>query len=548
MRRGIAFAAGSAALLISRCVWGAEGAPERLRGGLGVADWGVVVVYALGMLGIGLYYSRRTKTSEEYYLGGRKMKPGMIGLSLFATMISTISYLAVPGEIMKHGPVYLTSVAAIPFIYLIVGYLLVPYIMRLPITSAYEILEIRFGKPSRLLGCLIFLFIRFIWMGLVIFTAANVVAKAIGIDAVYVPWISLMVGMVTVVYSSIGGLRAVVLTDAIQALILFFGAVLAIVVVSVKMGGVSWFPTAWAPNWDSQPFVSFDPRVRVTMVGSVIATIAWWVCTAGSDQMAIQRYLATRDARAARRAFLVNNAADVCTTITLALLGFALLGFFSAHPQYLSEKLNLSENTDLLFPHFIVNFIGYGIAGLVVSGMLAAAMSSLSSGISATCTVINTDILGYFLSGRLSDERKVRIAKLTSFIIGITVIALSLVVANVRGNLIEMTSKTSNLLVGPLFGLFFFAMFVPFATPLGAAFGSLYGFLAAFLISFGELAGLPPLSWQWILPAAVVVNIISGTLFSLVPTRGKSRKFKIAFSVLLAIPFLAAMSVFAAAL
>ena len=531
-------------LLMAHGAWGVEGAPEGLRGGLGVADWLVVLAYVLGMLGIGLYYSRRTKTSEQYYLGDRNMKPGMVGLSLFATMISTISYLAVPGEIMRHGPIYLTSIAAIPFIYVIVGYLLVPYIMRLQITSAYELLEIRLGKGIRLLGGLIFLFIRFIWIGLVIFTAANVVAKAVGIDPRYVPWISIVVGMVTVVYSSIGGLQAVVLTDAIQALILFFGAVLSIIVISVKMGGLSWFPAAWAPNWDTQPFISLDPRVRVTVVGSMMVNTVWWVCTAGSDQMAIQRYLATRDAKAARRAFLVNNTADLCTTIVLALLGFALLGFFTANPQYLSTKLNLSENADLLFPHFIVNFIGYGIAGLVVSGMLAAAMSSLASGINATCTVINTDLIGYFLGVKSTDAQKVRTARTTSFLIGATVILLSLVVANVQGNLIEMTSKTSNLLVGPLFGLFFFAMFVPFATPLGTAFGSLYGFLAAFIISFSTLAGLPEFSWQWILPISVVVNVLAGILCSLVPTRGRSIVFQIACSTLFACPFFIAVALF----
>lgn len=533
-------------LLLAHCAWGAENAPEGLRGGLGVADWLVVSAYACGMLGIGLYYSYRTKTAEQYYLGDRKMKPGMVGLSLFASMISTISYLAVPGEIMRHGPMYLTSVAAIPFIYVIVGYLLVPHIMRLQITSAYELLEIRLGKGIRLLGCLIFLFIRFIWMGLVIFTAANVIAKAVGIGPAYIPWISISIGMVTVVYSSMGGIRAVVLTDAIQALILFFGAVVAILLISVKMGGFSWFPTAWAPNWDSQPFISLDPRVRVTVVGSMAVNIVWWVCTAGSDQMAIQRYLATRDAKSARRAFLINNTADLCTTVVLALLGFALLGFFTANPQYLSADLNLGKNADMLFPHFIVNFIGFGVAGLVFSGMLASAMSALSSGINATCTVINTDLIGYLLGVRSSDAQKVRTARITSFAIGVTVILLSLGVARVQGNLIEMTSKTSNLLVGPLFGLFFFAMFVPFATPIGAAFGSLYGFLAAFVISFSDLAGLPQLSWQWILPIAVAVNIVVGALCSLVPTRGKSLAFQAACSAVLAGPFVVAAVLFVA--
>lgn len=529
-------------VFLSSGAYGQETAP--LRGGLGALDWGVVAVYVAAMVSIGVYYSRRTKTSEEYYLGGRTMRPMMVGLSLFASLISTISYLAVPGEMMRHGPIYLTSVASIPIIYVIIGYFIIPYIARLPVTSAYEILERRLGRPVRLLGSVVFLMIRFAWMGLIIFTASNVVAKAAGLGPGSVPYFSLVLGLITATYASMGGLRAVVLTDVIQAVILFMGAVVTVGLVTFKMGGFAWFPTHWAANWDTQPLFSFDPRVRVTVVGSIVVSTMWWICTAGSDQMAIQRYLATRDAKAARRAFLVNNIADAATTLLLAVLGFALLGFFRAHPEYLTSTMNLQQNTDLLFPHFIVNFFSFGIAGLVISGMLSAAMSALSSGVNATCTVITTDLLSQFLKKPLSEARKVALAKRTAFMVGLIAIGLSLVVANVRGNLIEITNKTNNLLVGPLFGLFFFALFVPFATPLGAVFGSLYGLLAAFLISFGDLAGWPPLSWQWIIPSAVVVDIVTGAVFSLVPTRGKSAAYKSLVAALLATPFLLIMTFF----
>jgi len=241
---------------------------------------------------------------------------------------------------------------------------------------------------------------------------------------------------------------------------------------------------------------------------------------------------------------LTNNTADASVTLLLSLLGFALLGFFREYPQYLTEQVNLQQNTDLLFPHFIVNFLHFGLAGLVISGMLAAAMSSLSSGINSTCTVINTDIIGYFLRENLSEKTKVRIAKSSAVVIGIVVILLSWIIGSVRGNLLEVTSKTSNLLVAPLFGLFFFAMFVPFATPMGAAFGSLYGFLAAFLFAFGDLAGLPPRSWQWILPRALVPAVITGTLLSLIPVRNAHPVLKVLIIGILFVPFTMVMVIF----
>jgi len=524
----------------------ADAPSQALRHGLSALDWGVVALYAIAMLAIGVYYARRTETSEDYYLGGRRMKPSMVGLSLFATLLSTISYLAVPGEVMQHGPAVLTGIAALPAVFLIVGYILIPYITKLPITSAYEILEGRLGRSIRLMGSALFILIRLVWMGLVVFSAAKVVVSAGGLEPSAVPYAVCTLGLVTVIYSSMGGLKAVVLTDVIQTGIMFLGALVCVVIISVKMGGVGWFPTQWAPNWDVQPWFSLDPTVRVTVFGTMVYGTLWWICTAGSDQMAIQRYLATRDARAARRAFLVNNVADAAVTVLLALLGLALLGFYRAHPEHLSKALNLKQDADYLFPRFIVGFMGYGLAGLVISGLLAAAMSSLSSGVNSASTVVNTDIIEPLLEGQLSERRKVRLAKWVSLLVGVVVILLGLLMGRVPGNLYEVTGKTNGLFVAPLFGLFFMAVCVPFATPFGAAFGSIYGFVAAFLFAFWDLTGGPRLSFQWILPVSLAVNIVAGCLLSLIPTRDKGAPYKTLLAALCAAPLVVAVAGFVA--
>ncbi len=112
-------------------------------------DLAVIGIYAMGMLAVGWYYSRKTKTREEYLLGGRTMKPLAVGVSLFASLISTISYLAWPGEVIKNGPMMLSALLAYPLIGLVVGRLMIPFIMRLKVTSAYEILEVRLGPAVR---------------------------------------------------------------------------------------------------------------------------------------------------------------------------------------------------------------------------------------------------------------------------------------------------------------------------------------------------------------------------------------------------------------
>ncbi|MBN2308607.1 MAG: hypothetical protein JXR94_06520, partial [Candidatus Hydrogenedentes bacterium] len=219
----------------------------------------------------------------------------------------------------------------------------------------------------------------------------------------------------------------------------------------------------------------------------------------------------------------------------------ALLGFFRQNPQYLTGAMNLEKNADYLFPYFIVTFLRYGLAGLVISGMLAAAMSSLSSGVNSASTVINKDFLEHFFDGGLSERQKVRMGKWATVGIGALVILLGFVVGKVQGNIVEVTNKTNGLFVAPLFGLFFLAMFVPFATPYGAVFGSLYGFVAGFLVAFSGDGGGPSISFQWIITASLIANIVSGCAISAIPIRTATRPVKILVCAAFALPLVAAM-------
>src|SRR3712207_3394614 len=127
-------------------------------------DYAVLVAYALAMLAVGRYYATRTQTADDYLLGGRRMNPIMIGLSLFATLTSTLSYLALPGEVIKNGPMIFANLTSFPFVFMVVGFLLIPWIMRQRATSGYELLEARLGVTGRLLGSGMFVALRLLWM------------------------------------------------------------------------------------------------------------------------------------------------------------------------------------------------------------------------------------------------------------------------------------------------------------------------------------------------------------------------------------------------
>jgi SSS family solute:Na+ symporter len=414
--------------------------------------------------------------------------------------------------------VVLCQIAAYPFIVLIVGWFLIPFIMKLGVTSAYEILEARLGLSVRMLGSVFFLFLRLLWMAVIIYaTTSKVLIPLLGLDAAATPWICGVMGAVTVLYTSMGGLRAVVYTDVVQSIILLCGAVLTFVVITVQLGGVGgWWPTGWDPNWTEAQFW-FDPSQR-TFMGAFLAALTWYVCTAGSDQMAVQRYLATRDTKSARRAFATSMSVDATVILFMMMLGLALLAYFRAHPFMIPDGYTIESNPDQLFPQFIVFGLPVGISGLVVAGLLAAAMSSLSSGINSSSSVITIDFMDRFRRRAWREAEHIRMARYVSVMVGALVVGLSFYVSLVEGNLLEVAYKVANLLVAPLFVLFFLAMFIPWATSLGTVIAAGCSVAVAVGIAYFEMFGL---SFLWIMPCALVTGVVVGMLASCLPVGRK---------------------------
>jgi len=477
-------------------------------------DWAVTALYAAAMLAIGWHYSRRARTADDYLLGGREMKSSAIGLSLFATLVSSVSYLSWPGEMIQHGPMMLAQIGAYPVIAFVVGRYLIPRFMRLRVTSAYELLESRFNVGVRLLGALIFVGIRLLWMGMIIHaTAVGVLQPVLHLSPAVTPWVSLALVAVTVTYSTMGGLRAVVVTDVVQTFIMLAGAAVTLLLITDHLGGIgAWWPREWNEAWD-EPILWFDADRR-TFAGAFLTSALWWICTAGSDQLAIQRYLSTPDARTARRAFSISLVADGCSTVLMLLVGMALLAYFQAAPQLLPAGYSLATHGDRLFPLYIAHGLPVGFSGLVIAALLAAAMSSLSSGINSATTVITADFISRFRRHQTGRYAQVRTLRIISVLIGVTVVLVSLGVNRIEGNLLEVCYRMVNLLVGPLAVLFFMALLVPWATSFGAIVAAAAGTTAAVGIAHLHVFNL---GFLWILPVSVSFGLASGMLASLLP-------------------------------
>ena len=520
-----------------------------IREGLTAWDYLVIILYGSMVLGIGWWCARRQTSTEEYFLGGRRMNWLIVGLSIMATLVSTITYLTFPGEIIKNGAGVLWGSLSVFLAFLVVGYLIIPRIMAHNIVSGYQLLELQFGYGIRQAAAVLFVLTRLAWAGLVVYTCSVALAAMTGWPLGY---LLVGVGAVTIIYTVMGGIRAVMITDTIQAFILFGGAVLVVLFVMYQSHSLTaWWPNLSNPESNSMlnwPHVALFPTAlsqRITVFSIVLMYFIWWIATASSDQMAIQRYLSTRDASAARKSFLTNAVANGLLGVVLALCGFALLGYFlhnldlipslktlnpNAGTHELQEWARLSHreqqfyaltsNADKVFPWFIAHILPPGISGLLLAALFSAAMSSISSGVNSITTVLMVDFERIFARG-LDQVAKLSRARALGIAVGAVIIAVSFLQQLIRGNFMEIAQKVNLFFVAPLAALFFMAFFMKRANKQGAWAGIIVGFLVGVFIAYYAeichwLTGKEGyVSFTYTLPFSLAASLVVGYLVSL---------------------------------
>lgn len=498
---------------------------------LALIDWIAIALYLLSMVVIGWWYSRRNRSGGDYLVGGRNMNPLAVGLSFFVALFSTISYLAIPGEIVRYGPIIFSGLLAYPLILFLVGWFIIPAFMKLNVNSGYELLESRLGVGPRMMGVTLFLLMRLMWMAVIVYaTVDKVLVPLIGLPEAATPLLCILLAGLTIVYTTTGGLKAIVTVDVIQAILLFGGVLVSLGLITYKLGGFhAWWPDTWPAHWPEAHLIGGEGGDR-TVVAAVIASLVWYTCTAGSDQMAVQRYLATRDIAGARKMLTVSMLSSFFIKITLSCLGLALMAYVAANPSWLPGGTFSTGTADQLFPRFIATTLPAGFAGLIIAGLLAEAMNSLSSGMNAASAVIGTDLVARFRRSKMAAAQELRLLRWISFMVGAVVVLLSVGVGYVQGNLLELIYKVVNLLTAPLFSLFFLAIFIPWATPFGAILGATSGIMVTVLINYwrelaaagnhffnGQLSVEPPLSFLWGTPLSLVAAALVGMIASLLP-------------------------------
>jgi len=481
---------------------------------LGTLDFVVIIAYLVGLALLGVYFSRKQTSQVSYFLGNRRMPWLLAGVSVMATLVSTLSYLSLPGEMIRYGVGYFAGIFAYVLAIPVVSWLIIPALMRLPVTSVYEYFEKRFNLAARLLGAVVFIIMRLTWVGLIIYTASFAVAKMTGWDTTSV---ILVIGLVTTFYTTAGGMQAVLWSDFVQGCLLIGGALFIPVFIAMQTGTgpVAWWDAFSQTGRDQVPIVSLDPFVRISMIGIIVESFFWHIATNSADQVAVQRYLSTSSVHAARRSFWVSAVFTIALMLLLMLVGLALFGFYFQQSNLDAEAFQeqIAPDADDKLPQFIARELPAGLSGVLLAAILAAAMSSLSSGINSISSVVMSDMVNR-LRLTSSDRNKLIVAMITALGAGLAGLGAALGVDTAMRalgwNLVEMVERINHLFVAPLGALFVAGLVFRRVGSTAALLGFAAGVATSVLVSFArEIFALDQgLSFMWIIPTSFLVSLL----------------------------------------
>jgi len=489
---------------------------------LELIDFIILVVYLAGLIALGVSFSRGKQTQETYFLGNRNTPWYLAGVSILATLLSTLSYLSVPGETIRHGIGFFANLLAFVFVIPIVNRWVIPTLMRLQYTSVYEYLEHRFGRDVRNVGAVVFVVTRLIWMGLIIYTASFAISTMTGWSTV---WLIVITTVLTTLYTSIGGFRAVIWSDFAQFIILAGGAILTLIYVGSTTGSspLDWWGVFSQAGRSEVPVFSFDPTVRVTVIGAILTMLVWNICTHGADQVAAQRYLSTSSKAEARRSVWVFAVSNVTMISLLMACGMALFYFYFQQSSLPLQDFqnDIATEADKVFPNFIAQVLPPGVTGLVLTALLAAAMSSLSSGINSVSSVVVVNFLtddSREATVGAGIEKAVQIAVVSGVLGMVLALAVNALMERSDWNILELMERVNHLFVAPLGAMFFSGMLIGRAGAKAVLIGFAAGVATSFSISFGmELFALKkPISFTWIMPASFVLSFMTTYLASFI--------------------------------
>jgi SSS family transporter len=395
-------------------------------------DYVVMVVYLLAVVGIGWHFSKNENSTDDYLLGGRRIPWWAIAISMFATLMSALSFLGVPSEAFKHGCRLWILMAFAPFAMWLSIRLFMRFYYSLGSFTPYEYLEKRFSPGVRLACSILFLIQRGIYLALVLYASAVAFKSAMGWDPLFT---IALVGVLGIIYTVLGGMKAVVWTDVLQFFVLFGGLTFVIVKLAMLtpggfIGGLEYgFSNGRGFNFDAS-FVTFDPYERITLWLLLFSVIGSNMFTYCADQLNIQRLLSTKTYREAKRAAYTSWAVGLPVVTILYLIGILMYSFYTQAPEAAEYRKVVGDHA---LPTFIIKFLPSPIPGIIMSALLAAIMSTLDSGMNSLSAILVKDIYKRFINKEADEKKELSMARWFTVAVGVYMMLMAVFIHSLSG-------------------------------------------------------------------------------------------------------------------
>jgi SSS family solute:Na+ symporter len=470
-----------------------------------VIDYAIIALYIVGTTGFGAWFVRRSRDMQGFTLAGNIIPGWAIGLSLLATYLSSISFLANPGKSYAADWRPFVFSLTLPIAVWIAARWFIPHYRNHVKTTAYEYLEQRFGLWARLYMGAAYILLQIGRFAVVLYLTALALAALLGIN---ITTLILVLGALTIVYTLLGGFAAVIWTDVVQSVVLFFGGLLCLYLLLSQMPG-GWQQLSATASVEHK-FALGEMDLNFAIQGFWVILIFGIVENLKNfsvDQNYIQRFLSAPSEHEAKKSLWLGGLLYIPVSALFFMIGTALFVYYLNVPAD-----NLPEKADQVFPYFIVHELPVGLVGLVIAGVLAAGMSTLDSSLNSSATVWTIDFYRRLLNPQASDHKQVRVIRLTTALIGVVATLASLVMINAKTAL-DVWWKISAIFGGGMLGLFLLAFMVSRVQSLQAVLATITGvlFVAWATVSKVWFSGA---SWEFPLHAMMIG--VCGTLVILV--------------------------------
>ena len=451
---------------------------------LPVVDLVVFLVYMLGIVLFGASFFFKNRNESQFTSGGGKIPTWAIGMSIFATFVSSISFLALPGKAYQSNWNAFVFSLSIPIAAFMALKFFIPLYRKINSISAYTYLEERFGAWARVYASLCYILTQIMRMGSILYLLALPLHALFGWS---IATIIIVTGACIILYSMLGGIQAVIWTDAVQGILLIGGALTCafVLLFSMPEGPAQLFDIAIEQSKFSLGSMSFswtESTFWVMLIYGLFINMQNY----GIDQNYVQRYMSAKSEKAAKSSALFGSLLYIPVSLLFFFIGTALFAYYQAQPHLLPENLQNLAAADKVFPHFIVNGLPKGVTGLLIASVFAAGMSTVSTSVNSTATIVLSDYYKKLINPNPTQKQSMTVLYTASMVLGALGIGVAVVMIGAQSAL-DAWWKLASIFSGGMLGLFLLGYFSKAAKNIDAVIGVVAGVLVILWMSLSPI-------------------------------------------------------------